>query len=437
MGKRRVVITGLGAITPLGNNVRETWSGIIEGRSGAGRITLFDASDCPVRIAAEVKDFDPARILGPLAGAALPHEPSAAQAITKESKKMGRFTQFATAAALEAYLDAGLPAFRANAGAISPERIGVHLSAGMGGLPEIEAVHNDFLVRGYRRITPYFITQSIPNMPSGQLSIMLDLRGPNLCTVSACASSAHGLGEAMRHIGRGDVDIVISGGAEAVICKLGIGGFAAMRALSARNDAPCKASRPFDRSRDGFLMGEGAAALVLEEYEHARARGAKILAEVKGYGASAAACHITAPSPGGEGGARAMKIAIQEAGINADRIGYVNAHGTATPTGDTEEARAVAAVFPDAKKHLHISSTKSMTGHLLGGAGALEAMLTILAMNEGIVPATINLDDLDPDCAATGLDFTANKPVRKNFDHAMSNSFGFGGTNASLVFGKI
>jgi 3-oxoacyl-[acyl-carrier-protein] synthase II len=347
---------------------------------------------------------------------------------------VGRFVHFALAAGLEAYGDSGLDAIRSK---IDSERMGINIGVGMGGLPEIEEVHSEFLAKGYRRVTPFFIPQVIANMASGQLSILLNLRGPNLCNVTACSSSAHALGESFRQIQRGEADVMVTGGAEAVICKLGIAGFAAMRALSTRNDAPEKASRPFDKDRDGFVMGEGAAVLVLEEYEFAKKRGAKIYGEVLGYGLSSDAFHMTTPSPEGEGGRRAMTLALKDSRLNPEQIGYINAHGTSTPAGDVEEARAIATLFPQGPKHLHVSSTKSMTGHLLGAAGAIEAFFSIMAIREGRIPPTINLDSLDPGCAALRLDFTANKAVEKRLDFALSNSFGFGGTNASLVFGRV
>ena len=338
------------------------------------------------------------------------------------------------AAGLEAYGDSGLDPIRDR---LDSQRMGINIGVGMGGLNEIEDVHNDFLAKGYRRVTPFFIPMVIANMASGQLSIMLNLRGVNLCNVTACSSSAHALGESFRQIQRGDVDVMIAGGAEAVVGRLGIAGFAAMRALSTRNDAPEKASRPWDRDRDGFVMGEGACVLVLEEYEFAKKRGAKIYGEIVGYGLSGDAYHMTTPSPEGEGGARAMRLALADAGLNPEQIGYVNAHGTSTPAGDAEEARAISRTFPNAAKHLRISSTKSMTGHLLGAAGAIEAMFSLLAIRDGRIPPTINLDHLDPACAELKLDFTAHHAVDCRLDYALSNSFGFGGTNGTLIVGRV
>ena len=430
--KRRVVITGMGAVSPLGLTAQETWRSSLEGRSGVKPITLFDTTDCPVRFAAEVKGFDVTRAVGPYQPA--PDHTVTQAASTKDMRRVGRFTHLALAAGLEAYGDSGLDAIRSQ---IDPERIGVNIGAGMGGLPEIEAVHDDFIAKGYKRISPFFILQSIPNIASGQLSILLNLRGPNLCNVTACSSSAHSLGEGYRQIQRGDADIMVAGGAEAVICKLGIGGFASMKALSTRNDFPEQASRPWDQDRDGFVMGEGSAVLILEEYEFARKRGAKIYGEIKGYGLSGDAYHMTSPSPEGEGGGRAMSIALRDAGINPEQVGYVNAHGTSTPAGDVEEARALERLFPNAPRHLHISSTKSMTGHLLGAAGALEALFSVMALKEGRIPPTINVTNLDPACKELGLDFCANGAVEKRFDYSLSNSFGFGGTNASLIFGRV
>ena len=437
MAARRVVITGIGAVTPLGHTAQETWKNALEGRSGIGKIAQFDPTDCTVQIAGEVKNYDPTAPLSkPFPS---PVKEILGTTVTqacngKDARKFGRFTHFALTAGLEAYADSGLASVRDK---IPAERMGVNIGVGMGGLPEIENVHNEYLAKGYRRITPFFITQSIPNLAAGQLSILLNMRGPNLCNTTACTSSAHSVGESFRQIQRGDVDVMIAGGAEAVVCKMGIGGFAAMRALSTRNDSPETASRPFDKDRDGFVMGEGSAVLVLEEYECAKKRGAKIYGEVKGYGLSADAYHITSPSEEGEGGARAMTMALKDAGINPDQVGYVNAHGTSTPAGDVEEARAVARLFGNGSKQLNVSSTKSMTGHLLGAAGAIEAMFSVMAIKEGRIPPTINLQNLDPALAELKMDFTANRMVEKKMDFALSNSFGFGGTNASLVFGKL
>ena len=429
---RRVVVTGIGAVTPLGLNVTDTWKSALEGVSGVGTITHFDPTECPVKFAAEVKNFDVTKPIGPFHPA---EGATVTEACTaKDMKRVGRFAHLGLAASMEAYGDSGLDAVRSQ---IEPDRIGVNIGVGMGGLPEIEAVHNEFLNRGFRRITPFFIPQVIANMVSGQLSILLNLQGPNLCNITACSSSAHAIGESMRQIQRGDADIIITGGAEAVICKLGIGGFAAMRALSTRNDEPTRASRPFDIGRDGFVMGEGAATLILEEYEHAKKRGAKIYGEVLGYGLSGDAYHMTSPAPEGEGGRRAMAMALKDSRLNPEQVGYVNAHGTSTPAGDVEESRAIRKVFPNAPEHLHVNSTKSMTGHLLGAAGAIEAIFSLLSIRDSVIAPTINLENLDPGCAELGMDFCANRAVQKKIDYALSNSFGFGGTNASLLFGRV
>lgn len=429
---RRVVVTGLGAVTPLGLSVLETWDNLLKGKSGVSKISMFDTTQCPVSIAAEVKKFDVTKPLGPFRPGPGLEITQAANA--KEARRVGRFVHLALAAGLEAYGDSGLDLVR---GKTASERMGINIGVGMGGLPEIEEVHNEFLAKGYRRITPFFIPQVIPNMASGQLSILLNFTGPNLCNVTACTSSAHSIGESFRQIQRGIVDVMIAGGAEAVVGKLAIGGFAAMKALSTRNESPTQASRPFDKDRDGFVLGEGSAVLVLEEYEFARARNAKIYAEIVGYGISADAYHITSPSPEGEGGKRSMHAALLDAGIRPEKIGYLNAHGTSTPAGDVEEARAIARVFPNASSHLHVSSTKSMTGHLLGAAGAAESIFSILAMKESKIPPTVNLDSIDPHCQETRLDFTPNHSLSKEVDFSMSNSFGFGGTNATLIFKNL
>lgn len=417
---RRVVITGMGAVTPLGLTVADLWNGLLKGKSGIGRITLFDSAGCAVRIAGEVWNFPEIDTIAPIS--------------KKEARKMGRFTHLAIAAALQAYADSGLEAVRSR---IAPERFGVNIGVGMGGLPEIQNVYDDFKSKGYRRITPFFILQSIPNLPAGQISILLNLRGPNHCNVTACATSAHSIGESFRMIQRGEADVMLAGGTEAVVCALGIGGFAAMHALSTRNDAPEKASRPFDGDRDGFVLSEGSSVLVLEEYDAAKARGARVYGEVLGYGATGDACHLTAPSPNAEGAGRAMRLALDDAGLPPDQVGYVNAHSTSTPSGDVEEARAIARVFGTSRSGLHVSSTKSMTGHLLGAAGSTEAIISLLSLGAGVIPPTINLDRLDPSCAELGIDFTPNHAVEKPLRHAMSNSFGFGGTNGTLIFGRV
>lgn len=431
-GRKRVVITGVGALTPLGLSATETWKNALEGKPGIGPITLFDTTDCPVKIAGEVRGFDVTRAVGPFEP--LPGQIVTQAANSKEARRVGRFTHLALGAGLEAYGDSGLDAYRSH---VSPVRMGVNIGAGMGGLPEIENVAAEFLTKGYKRITPFFIPQAIPNLASGQLSILLHLQGPNLCNVTACSSSAHSIGEAYRQIQRGDVDVMVAGGSESVICRLGIGGFASMKALSTRNDDPATASRPWDAGRDGFVMGEGSSVMILEEYEFAKRRGARIYGEIKGYGLSGDAYHMTTPAPEGEGGGRAMVMALQDAGLNPDQVGYINAHGTSTPAGDVEEARAIARVFPNFSKHLHVSSTKSMTGHLLGAAGAIEGFFSMMAIREGRIPPTINVTNLDPEAKALGLNFTLNHAVEKEMDFALSNSFGFGGTNASLIFGRV
>lgn len=406
----------MGALSPLGLTVSENWKSVTEGISGIGKITHFDFKDSPVQIAGEVKGFDPSRVVPP-----------------KEIKKVGRFIQLALTAGIDAHQDAGLVECREK---LDPSRMGVNIGVGMGGLPEIEETYRTFLEKGYRRISPFFIPQVISNLATGQLSIALNLQGPSYCAVSACASSAHSIGESMRQIQYGDADIMLAGGSEAVVCELGIGGFAALRALSTRNEEPTRASRPFDRDRDGFIMGEGAAVLVLEEYEHAKKRGAKIYAELSGYGLATDAYHITSPSPEGIGAKRAMRLALGDAKLNAEDVDYVNAHATSTPMGDTEEAKSIADVFAASRSKLHISSTKSMTGHLLGAAGAIEAVFSTLAVREGVIPPTINLENLDPACAELGLNYTPNTAVQKNVRAALSNSFGFGGANVSLLFKK-
>jgi 3-oxoacyl-[acyl-carrier-protein] synthase II len=434
VSRRRVVITGIGAVTPVGNNAVATWHALAAGRSGIGRITHFDASACAAQIAGEVKDFDPR---APLAAPVYPRgasgEPVNAAVSQKDFKKFGRFTHLGLAAGLEAYVDSGLDAFR---GTLSPLRMGANLGVGLGGLPEIVAMHEIWKQGGFRKISPFFILQTAPNILAGQLAIMLDLRGPNMCVASACATSGHALGESLRAIQRGDADVMVAGGAEAVVSALGVGAFAQMRALSVRNDQPERASRPYDAGRDGFVIGEGSVVFVLEERVQALRRGARVYAELMGYGATADAHHLSSLAPDAEGSARAMALALAESGVAPERVGYVSAHATATPSGDGEEAAAIAKVFSAGLGSLHVSAVKSMTGHLLGAAGALGALAATLAVHHGLVPPTINLEDIDPACAALGLNFTPNTAVRKVVDHALANSFGFGGTNASLVVGK-
>ena len=413
MSRRRVVITGLGLVSPVGVGVEESWSALVAGKSGAGPITLFDASTFPTRIAAEVKDFDAARFMD-----------------RKEVRRNDRFIHFALAAADMAMKDSGLDMSRED-----PERVGCIVGAGIGGLGTIEEEHAIYLQKGVRKIGPFFIPSLIINLAPGQISIRYGMKGPNFSPVSACATGNHSLGDAMIYIERGMADVILAGGCEATITPLGIGGFCAARALSERNDAPEKASRPFDRGRDGFLSGEGAGILVLEEYEHARKRGARIYAELAGYGVSADASHITAPAPEGEGGQRAMRMALRDAGVSPEQVGYVNTHGTSTPVGDVAECQAIDRVFGEhARKGLMVSSTKSMIGHLLGAAGGAEAVITVLAISRGVLPPTINVDDQDPECA---LDVIPNVAREVRVDCALSNSFGFGGTNAVLLFKRV
>jgi len=412
MNKRRVVVTGMGMISPLGLNLQSSWQALIEGKSGVGYITHFDAKDYPVRIAAEVKGFEPTNYIDP-----------------KEARKMDRFIHFAMATAEMALQDAQLK--------ISPEvaeRIGIVIGSGLGGLPVIEAYHKVLLEKGWKRITPFFIPMVIANLTGGQIAIKYGIKGPNIAISTACASGNHSIGEAYRIIQYGDADIMIAGGTEAVITPLAVSAFAAMRALSTRNDEPEKASRPFDIDRDGFVMGEGCGLLILENLEHALKRGARIYAEVAGYGMSCDAYHITAPSPDGEGGARCMKLALNDAGIPPEEIDYINAHGTGTKQGDELETQAIKTVFGKHAYKLCVSSTKSMTGHLLGGAGGVEAIFTVLSVYENIVPPTINLDNPDPLC---DLDYVPYKARKKEVRYALTNSFGFGGTNASIIFKKF
>ena len=413
MSRRRVVITGLGIICPVGIGVDESWRGIVAGKSGIGPITQFDASTYPSRIAGEVKGFVPEQWMD-----------------KREVRRNDRFIQFAMAASEMALKDSGLDMSKEDA-----TRVGAIIGAGLGGLATLEEVHKVLLEKGVRKISPFFIPSLIVNLAPGQVSLKYGLKGPNYSPVSACATGNHSIGDAMMLIERGMADVMVSGGCESTITPLGIGGFCAARALSERNDAPEKASRPFDKGRDGFVAGEGGGVLVLEEYEHARRRGARIYCELSGYGASADAYHITAPAPEGEGGQRAMRMALQDAGVTPEQVGYVNTHGTSTPQGDVAECQAIKAVFGDwARKGLAISSTKSMTGHLLGGAGGAEAVFSILALTKGVLPPTINVDEQDPEC---DLDVVPNVAREKRIDAVLSNSFGFGGTNAVLCFKRV
>ncbi len=409
--KRRVVVTGVGVVSPLGLTAEETWHRSLKGESGIGPITLFDASSYPARIAGEAKGFDPLNYMD-----------------KKDARKMDRFIQFACAAAAEAVDRSGLTITPENA-----ERVGVAVGSGIGGLSLLEEQHKILLERGPGRISPFFIPGMIINMASGQISIRYGAKGPNIATVSACSTASHAIGEAARYIQRGEADAMICGGAEAAVSPLAVAGFAAMRALSTRNEEPTRASRPYDQDRDGFVMGEGAGVLILEAIEHARARGAQILAEVSGYGLSGDAYHISAPSEDGDGPMRVMLNAIRDAGLNPSDIQYINAHGTATPVGDKVETLAIKRAFADHAGRLCVSSTKSMTGHLLGAAGGLEAVLTILAIRDQVAPPTINLEKPDPEC---DLDYVPNTARPMEIIHALSNSFGFGGTNASLLLSR-
>jgi 3-oxoacyl-[acyl-carrier-protein] synthase II len=407
---RRVVITGLGAVTPLGLDVEETWAALCAGRSGVGPITRFDTTDFPVTIAGEVKGFDPARYID-----------------KKEVKKMDTFIHYALAAGQMAVADSGL-----RVDAVGSERVGVYIGSGIGGLQAIEEWHTVLQQKGPKRITPFFIPMCIINMASGQLAILLGARGPNSAAVTACATGNHCIGDAFRLIQRGDADVMVAGGTEAAVTPLGVAGFAASRALSSRNDDPQRASRPFDKDRDGFVIGEGAGVMVLESLESARKRDAKIYAEIVGYGASADAYHITAPPEDGEGAVRCMRSALADAGAKPEDVGYINAHATST-MADAIETRAIKTVFGAATK-IPVSSTKSMTGHLLGAAGGIEAVFAVLAMHRETLPPTINLATPDPAC---DLDYIPNTARRSRVDVAMSNSFGFGGVNACLVFRRF
>jgi 3-oxoacyl-[acyl-carrier-protein] synthase II len=413
MSRRRVVVTGLGLVSPVGIGVEASWQALVAGKSGIGPITLFDASTFPTRIAGEVKGFDPGDFMD-----------------RKEARRNDRFIQFALAAADMAVKDAGL-----DMGTEDAERIGCIVGAGIGGLGTIEETHRTYLEKGVRKIGPFFIPSLIINLAPGQISLKYGMKGPNFSPVSACATGNHSIGDAMLYIERGLADVMVTGGCEATITQLGIGGFCAARAMSERNDAPEKASRPFDKGRDGFVAGEGAGILILEEYERARRRGARIYAELCGYGASADANHVTSPAPEGEGGQRAMRMALRDAGLTPEAIGYVNTHGTSTPAGDVAECQAINKVFGEhARKGLVVSSTKSMTGHLLGAAGGCEAVVSVLALTRGLVPPTINVEEQDPDCQ---LDVVPNVAREKQLEAVMSNSFGFGGTNAVVVFKKV
>jgi 3-oxoacyl-[acyl-carrier-protein] synthase II len=410
--KKRVVVTGVGLVTALGTGTEETWKGLLEGRSGVAPISRFDTSLFSTRIAAEVKDFDPLRWFE-----------------KKDLKKMDNFIHYAVAAADFAMLQAGL-----KLGPEVAERAGVFIGSGIGGFNIIEREHSAFLEGGPRKISPFFIPSSIINLAAGQVSIRFGARGPNSAPCTACSSGAHAVGDAFRVITRGDADVMIAGGSEAAITPMGVGGFAAMRALSTRNDEPQRASRPFDKDRDGFVVGEGAGVVILEELEFARKRGAKIIAELVGYGMSGDAYHITMPPEDGHGAHRVMQNALVDAGVRPEEVQYINAHGTSTPLNDKIETHAIKNLFKDHAKKLAVSSTKSMIGHLLGAAGAVEAGITSLVVERGAIPPTINLDNPDQDC---DLDYVPNKARQLDVKYALSNSFGFGGTNASLLFKKF
>lgn len=412
MTRRRVVVTGLGIVSPVGNTVDEAWANIAAGRSGIGRITKFDASPFPSQIAGEVKNFDPSAYINP-----------------KEARRFDTFIHYGLAAAIQALRDSGIQVTPENA-----ERIGCVIGSGIGGLPLIEETHSAFLAGGPRKISPFFVPGSIINMIAGLLSIQFGLKGPNLAIVTACTTSNHCIGDAGRLIEYGDADVMICGGAESTVSPLGIGGFTAPRALSTRNDDPAGASRPWDRDRDGFVLGEGSGILVLEEYEHAMKRGARIYCELAGYGMSADAFHVTAPAEDGDGAYRCMRNALRNARLGPTDIDYINAHGTSTPLGDIAETVAIKRAFGDHAGKLAISSTKSMTGHLLGAAGGVEAVFSVLAVQKQVAPPTANLVNQDPACDLDYVPITARPmPIRA----ALSNSFGFGGTNGTLIFSRI
>ncbi|MFB3905561.1 MAG: beta-ketoacyl-ACP synthase II [Acidobacteriota bacterium] len=410
--KRRVVVTGAGLVCALGLDTESSWRALLAGKSGVGPVTCFDASDFSTRIAAEVKNFDPLQVVD-----------------AKNARKMDRFILFALAASEIAVKSSGL--------VITPEiapRVGVYIGSGIGGFATIEREHQTYLEKGSRKISPFFIPASIINLASGQVSIRFGAGGPNSATCTACAAGAHAIGDSFKIIQRGAADVMIAGGSEAAITPMGLGGFASMRALSTRNDEPEKASRPFDRDRDGFVVGEGSGIVILEELEHARRRNAPILAEVVGYGMSADAHHITAPPDDGNGAVRVMQATLEDAGIGPEQVDYINAHGTSTPPNDRIETLAVKSVFGSQARKLAISSTKSMTGHLLGAAGGLEAGITALVLRDQIIPPTINLDNPDPEC---DLDYVPHVSRKASITYAMSNSFGFGGTNACLLFKRL
>jgi len=412
LAKRRVVITGMGMVSPVGLSVKESWENILAGKSGIAPITHFDTTGFSTTFGGSVKNFDVTNYLSP-----------------KDAKKMDPFIHYGIAASMEAIKDSGLEVTEANA-----ERIGVAVGSGIGGLPGIERGHEAYMNGGPRKISPFFVPSNIINMISGHVSIMYGLKGPNIALVTACATGTHSIGDAARLIEYGDADVMVAGGAEMATSPCGLGGFGSARALSTRNDDPATASRPWDKDRDGFVLSDGAGVVVLEEYEHAKARGAKIYAEVIGYGMSGDAYHMTLPAAGGEGASRCMKNALRNAGINFDQINYINAHGTSTPAGDKAETDAAKSTFGDHAYKLVMSSTKSMTGHLLGAAGGVEAIFTALAIRDQVAPPTINIFNQDPEC---DLDYVANTAREMAISYALSNSFGFGGTNATLVLAKV
>ena len=413
MARRRVVITGLGLVSPVGNTVEEGWQNILAGRSGIAHVTKFDTAAFPVQIAGEVRNFDITSYIS-----------------AKDARRMDTFIHYGMAAGIQAVRDAGLD--KENVADL--ERVGVAIGSGIGGLPLIEATKEEYMAGGLRKVSPFFVPGSIINMISGNLSIMYGFKGPNIALVTACTTGTHSVGEAARIIEYGDADIMVAGGAESTVSPLGMGGFCAARALSTRNDDPTTASRPWDKDRDGFVLGEGAGCMVLEEYEHAKARGAKIYAEVAGYGMSADAYHMTQPAESGDGARRCMVAALKNAGLSPSDIQYVNAHGTSTPLGDVAETMAVKGAFGDVVKNVVVNSTKSMTGHLLGAAGGIEAVFTALAIHHQISPPTINIFNQDERC---DLDYCANKARPMKIDAALSNSFGFGGTNGTVAFKRI
>lgn len=417
MSNRRVVVTGTGLITALGTGTEKNWQNLLAGKSGIGLITRFDASSLDAQIAAEVKDFNPDEYID-----------------KKEARRMDLFTQYAISAAEMAVRESGLPVGLDKPNGYDPERVGVIVGSGIGGLRSLEEQHKKALEKGFDRLSPFFIIQMIINMAPGLISIRYGAKGPNWAPVSACATSTHAIGEAFKSIKLGETDAMICGGAEAAITPLGIGGFSVMKALSTRNHDPAGASRPFDKDRDGFVEGEGAGVLVIEELEHAKKRGATILAEVVGYGANSDAYHVTQPAPEGEGAARCMRLALKSAGMNPEEVGYLNAHGTSTPFNDMNETKAIKTVFGDHARKLMISSTKSMTGHMLGAAGGAEAVVSTLALTRNVLPPTINYATPDPEC---DLDYVPNTAREVRVDAVMSNSFGFGGTNAVLVFKRF